>query len=98
MFKHFQGQPTRTATAGVHLLIGSEPIESIIDRRRLFLFTNIFRLQGSAEYNILSRQITMASCDSHSLALVSRKALEKYNLPDVRFLLNILLKNQNGKP
>ncbi|KAH3841348.1 hypothetical protein DPMN_114807 [Dreissena polymorpha] len=28
----------------------------------------------------------MASYDSHSLASVSRKALQKYNLPDVRYL------------
>ncbi|KAH3735559.1 hypothetical protein DPMN_042095 [Dreissena polymorpha] len=60
MFKHFQGLPARIATAEVHLLLGSELIESIIDRPRLRLFTNISRLKGSEEYNILSRQIIMA--------------------------------------
>lgn len=86
MLKHFLGLQPRAATIHAQSLIGAEPIASIIDKRRLPLFINISRLQGSVENKILSRKITMKS-NSSSLAATAVEELNKYDLPNTRQLI-----------
>ena len=88
MLKHFQGLPERTATVGVHILLGAEPIESIIDKQKLSLFMNICRLSGSTECKVLSRQLVMSKPTDRSFASNIKDILQKYSLPSARSLIN----------
>ena len=95
--KHIQGLPDRTPSTAVYVLLGVEPLESVIDRNRLSLFMNIARLQGSVEHEVLFRQISMATIDSKSLVACIKNILKKYNLPDIRTLFNNPPSKQNWK-
>jgi hypothetical protein len=55
--KHFQCLPERTASAAVYILLGTEPIEIIIDRNMLSLFLTISRLENSIERKILEWEL-----------------------------------------
>ena len=99
--KHVQSLPGRTATTGVHILLGIEPIAPVIDKRRLSLFMNIARLEGTVENKIMSRQLAMEPEDSSSLASTAKQALKRYSLPEASQLFNYpikkILENNDGQ-
>jgi hypothetical protein len=57
------------------------PVEAVIDRKVLALFTSICRLHGSQERSILQRQLAMKDLSSHSYVVRARIILRKYHLP-----------------
>ncbi|XP_045214277.1 uncharacterized protein LOC123564625 [Mercenaria mercenaria] len=87
-FEHFQGLPERAANVGVHILLGAEPIESLLDKNQHSLFLNICRLKGSTEHEILSRQLAMSTPGGKSFSTTIQDVLRKYSLPSARTLLN----------
>jgi hypothetical protein len=79
--KRYQNLPTRTATEGVYILSGALPIEAILDRQMLTLLGNVARYPGTAEYDILLRQLAVKDDSSNSLIITMRNLLSKYDLP-----------------
>ena len=79
--KRYQNLPTRTATEGVYILSGALPIEAILDRQMLTLLGNVARHPGTAEYDILLRQLAVKDDSSNSLIVTMRGLLAKYDLP-----------------
>jgi hypothetical protein len=51
-----QGHPNRTANAAVYILLGLEPIQSVVDKLLLTFFGCIIQDEDSIEYRIVERQ------------------------------------------
>ena len=88
VLKHIQGLPDRTATLAVYVLIGAEPIETILDRNVLTLFINISRLQGTRENDILHQQIKYGNQTKGALLDKVNQSLYKLDLPTAEKLFH----------
>ena len=77
----FQHLPERTAKAAIYLLIGSLPIEAILDVRYLSLFGSIVRCHSSKVHEVMKRQIIMKDLKDADWFSYVRRLLIKYNLP-----------------
>lgn len=81
ILKHLQALPDRTSSIAVYSLIGAEPIETILDKNNITLFTNISRLQGAREHEILRQQLSLGLQPKGSLIDKTRFALQKLKRP-----------------
>ena len=59
ILRQLQWLPDRCSNVAVHLLLGLETVESIIDKKTLILFGQIVRDQNTLEFNIAQRQIAI---------------------------------------
>jgi hypothetical protein len=88
--RQIQGLPDRTANIATTGLLGVWPVEAVIDRNAITLFTNIIRNKDSIEYQIAVRQLAVKSSKSNSWFQHINRTLQKYNLPNAHSLLENL--------
>ena len=85
--RQFQGLPERTASAAIYILLGTEPVETTLDKNILAMFLTIARLNGSIEKQILEWEITLGSSFQNSFICRVQHIIAKYNLPPTELLL-----------
>ena len=80
--------PSTVADPAVYLLSDARPVEAVIHKRILSLFGNITRLPNeSAELQLAKRQLETKTYKSHSLFIVVKKVLLRYELPSPEALI-----------
>ena len=95
--KQLQWLPERCSNAAVHLLLGAEPVPSLLDKKILSFFGQITRDRQSLENQIAYRQIAMYDLHSKSWFSKLKTILAKYNLPDALTLLEKPMKKAEFK-
>ena len=79
---HILSLPTTVADSAVYILSGTIPIEGVIHKRALTLFSNICRLNDSSiEKQLARRQFAVKTHNSSSWFVAIKKILVKYDLP-----------------
>ena len=58
--RQIQGLPNRTANAAVYILLGLDPIQSVVDKLLLTFFGCIIQDEDSIEYRTVERHSTNA--------------------------------------
>jgi hypothetical protein len=86
--KRIQHLPPGTPNAAVLLLVGTLPIEAVIDQKVLSLYTNMCRLEDSRERCILQRQLAVKDMSSCSFTTRVKVVLHKYGLPSAFSVLH----------
>ena len=76
-----QNLPTETACCAIHILLGTLPIEGILDAQVLGLFVRVLNLENAREKDIVIRQLAVKGKDSASWTQKVRRILWKYDLP-----------------
>jgi hypothetical protein len=79
--RQIQGLPNRTANAAVYILLGLEPIQSVVDKLLLTFFGCIIQDEDSIEYRIVERQLQMPSENINTFVNRLKAVLHKYELP-----------------
>jgi hypothetical protein len=95
--RQIQGLPNRTANAALYILLGLEPIQSVVDRLLLTFFGSIIQDEDSIEYRIVERQLQMPSENINTLVNSLKAVLHKYGLPKPDKLLETVLTKQQWK-
>ena len=81
--KQLQGLPDNTSSSACLCLLGILPVESVIHKTLLNLFTTLMRDQNSIEYEIAQRQIVMRDMPQKSMFTHIQCLLDLYGLPSV---------------
>lgn len=81
LLRHIQGLPRSTAGTAIYLLLGELPMRALLHRNILNLFVTILHKKGSAECDIIMRQLAMKDSTSSSWTTQLRAILHKYQLP-----------------
>ena len=95
--RQIQGLPNRTANAAVYILLGLEPIQSVVDRLLLTFFGCIIQDEDSIEYRIVERQLQMPSENINTFVNSLKAVLHKYGLPKPDELLETVPTKQQWK-
>ena len=85
--RQFQCLPERTAAVTIYILIGAEPIETMLDKNAMILFTTLDRLDSSIEKDILIWEMENSKEEDKLFICRIRKTLQKYNLPSPEEIL-----------
>ena len=88
LLKQIQGLPMTTATCAVYLLLGTLPVEALLDLRRLSLIGAICRSRNQCLRDLASRQLAMRSARTSWFPRVE-SILEKYELPSIDELMDL---------
>ena len=86
-FRRFLHLPPGTASSGLYIVLGQLPICDILARNILTLFVNIVRYPGTAEYQIIQRQLAVKGPLSNSWVNTVKSLLVQYNLPSAYDIL-----------
>jgi hypothetical protein len=92
--RQIQGLPNRTANAAVYILLGLEPIQSVVDKLLLTFFGCIIQDEDSIEYRIVERQLQMPSENINTFVNRLKAVLHKYGLPKPDELLETVATKQ----
>jgi hypothetical protein len=95
--RQIQGLPNRTAKAAVYILLGLEPIQSVVDKLLLAFFRCIIQDEDSIEYRIVERQLQMPSENINTFVNRLKAVLHKYGLPKPDDYLKLYRQNNSGK-
>lgn len=82
-FRRFLCLPERTASVALYILLGTEPIESTIDKNIMSLLLTIARQQESVEKKIIKWELEELENLQSSFAHKASRILQKYNLPTI---------------
>ena len=80
-YRRIQNLPQETACCAIHILLGTLPIEGILDAQVLGLFVRVLNLENAREKDIVIRQLAVKGKDSASWTQKVRRTLWKYDLP-----------------
>ena len=92
--RQIQGLPNRTAKAAVYILLGLEPIQSVVDKLLLAFFRCIIQDEDSIEHRIVERQLQMPSENINTFVNRLKAVLHKYGLPKPDELLETVATKQ----
>ena len=81
LLKQLQNLSERTATAERNILTGQLPIESVVHKRMLTLFSNNVREPGSVERDIAMRKLAVEPKSSNSWFVVIAELCSLFSLP-----------------
>ena len=81
LIRQIQGLPKSTAIPAVYLLLGILPMTAQLHKKILTLFVTVLNRPGSAEYDVVLRQLCMKSVSSNSWTSQVKRILFKYDLP-----------------
>ncbi|CAG2184470.1 unnamed protein product [Mytilus edulis] len=87
IFRQFLSLPERTASSALYILLGAEPVETILDRNMLSLFLTISRLDNAIEKKILQWELEIGKDFTESFINRIDKILNKYSLPNPKEIL-----------
>jgi len=76
--RHIQSLPERTAIPGLHILLGTFPLQVTIDKNRLSLIPTI--AQNPSMKALIIRQLAVKSFSSDSWIIKTQQLLRKYKL------------------
>ncbi|CAG2189456.1 unnamed protein product [Mytilus edulis] len=82
LFRQFLSLPERTASSALYILLGAEPVETVLDRNMLSLFLTISRLDNAIEKKILQWELEIGKDFTESFINRIDKILNKYSLPN----------------
>ena len=86
-YRRLQALPKETANCASNILLGTLPIQAVLDSHILGLFIRILHLDNSREKEVIQRQLVIKDIDSASWMQKVRRLLWKYDLPSVFTLL-----------
>ena len=95
--RQIQGLPNRTENATVYILLGLEPIQSLVDKLLLTFFGCIIQDEDSIEYRFVERQLQMPSENINTFVNRLKAVLHKYGLPKPDELLETVATTQQWK-
>lgn len=87
ILRRLQHLPDNTATPAIYILLGCIPLEGQLHIKLLTYYGSILRNIGSAEYEIVKRQLAVKELSSNSWVNQIRRVLSKYALPSAYKLL-----------
>lgn len=87
MCRQMQGLPSRAANIATYALLGTEPIEAVLDKLLLTFSISAIQDRSSVEYRIIERQLAMSENKPNSFISRLRNTLAKYELPTPQSLL-----------
>jgi hypothetical protein len=81
LLRNIQTLPKRTAIPALYILLGTLPIQAIIEQKQMSAIPSLAK--NSTILEVIVRQIAVKKQESHSWVVATQKLLHKYNLPSV---------------